>query len=318
VADSQSAESLARATPADSASDTTGARVRVLADAHLAAYFDQHPEWITYYGIPSRRHDRLRDNSLAGLERWQAQEDVTLAALRRIDHTRLAGRLEWVTYGTMREALEASVAGRVCRSELWDVSQTAAGWQSWLADLGRIQPVGTDEFRAQALARWRALPHFIDTEIGKLREGIRRGYTAPKTNVRLVIGQMDALLSTPATESPFYGPAVRDSTPPFRRELEAMVVTGINPALKRYRDFIEREYLPRARDLIGVSANPDGAMCYRAAVRRFSTLDLSPREVHELGLRQVAKIDAEMQAIARRGFGTSDLINAARASEDRP
>jgi uncharacterized protein (DUF885 family) len=177
----------------------------------------------------------------------------------------------------------------------------------WLPDLGRVQPIGTDELRAQALARWRALPRFIDTEIAKLREGIRRGYTAPKRNVRLVIGQMDALLSTPATESPFYGPAARDSTPPFQRELEAIVATGINPAIKRYRDFLEREYLRRARETIAVSANPDGAICYRAAVRSFSTLDVSPRQVHELGLEQVAKIDAEMQAIARRRFGTSDV-----------
>src|SRR6266511_3967151 len=237
---------------------TRSARVRALADAHSAAYFDQHPESMTYYGIPGARHDRLRDNSLVGVERWQAQEDASLAALRKIDHTRLAGRPEWVTYGTLRETLEASVAGRVCRTELWDVNQTAYGWPSWLADLGRVQPIGTEELRAQALARWRALPRFVDNEIGKLREGIRRGYTAPKGNVRLVIGQVDALLSTSATESPFYGPASRDSTPSFQTELEAIVTISINPALKRYRDFLEREYLPRARDVIGVSANPNG------------------------------------------------------------
>lgn len=286
---------------------TLSAHVSVLADVHLAAFFDQHPEWITYYAIPGGRHDRLRDNSLAGIERWQAQEDVTLAVLRRINHTRLADRPEWVIYGTLREALEASVAGRICRTELWDVNQTVYGWQSWLADLGRVQPIGTEALRAQALARWRAIPRFVDNEIGKLREGVRRGYTAPKGNVRLVIGQVDALLSTPAIESPFYGPAARDSTPTLQRELETLVATGINPALRRYRDFLEREYLPCARDMIRVSANPNGARCYRAAVRRNSTLDMSPRQVHQLGLAQVVKIDAEMQESARRCFGTSDV-----------
>jgi uncharacterized protein (DUF885 family) len=123
VADSQRAERLASAVPGDSASDTIGARVTALADTYLAAYFDQYPELITYYGVPGGRHDQLRDNSLAALERWQAQEDQWLAALRRIDPARFAGSPEWVTYGTLREELEASGAERVCHNELWGVSQ---------------------------------------------------------------------------------------------------------------------------------------------------------------------------------------------------
>jgi uncharacterized protein (DUF885 family) len=281
--------------------------VTALADAYLAAYFDRYPEFVTYYSVPGGRHDRMRDNSLAAHERWEAQEDQWLATLRSIDHARLAGRPEWVTYGTLREVLEASTAGRVCHNELWGVTQTAAGWQAWLAYLSEVQPIGTDDLRAQALARWRGIPRFIDLEVEKLREGVRRGYAAPKGNVRLVIGQMDALLSTPAIESPFYSLAARDSTPTFETELKAIVATGINPAIRRFRDFLEREYLPRAREAIAVSANPNGAMCYRAAVRNFSTLDLSPRQIHELGLEQVAKLDAEMLAIARRSFGASEV-----------
>jgi uncharacterized protein (DUF885 family) len=167
--------------------------------------------------------------------------------------------------------------------------------------------VGTPALREQALARFRRLPKFIDNETARLRAGLARGYSAPKLNVRRVIEQLDGLLSTPAAASPFYSAAQRDSTPEFRRAWEAMIAGEINPALRRHRDFLRDEYLPAAREAIAVSALPNGAECYRAQLRAFTTLDLDPRQVHQTGVEQIARTDAEMRAIARRSFGTSDV-----------
>jgi len=187
------------------------------------------------------------------------------------------------------------------------VSQFVNGWQVQDGYLVTIQPVGSDEARKDALARWASLPKYIDTEIGNLREGLRAGYSAPKGNVRLVIDQMNTLVATPPAESPFDSPSVRDKTPDFQKPFDLLVREQITPAFVRYRDFLEREYLPAARDAVAVAANPNGAACYEAAVRSFSSLAVPAKQVHSTGLEQVARLDAEMKAIAERSFGTGDV-----------
>src|SRR5688572_10220312 len=158
-------------------------RARALADAYLDGYFERYPDEATAYGVPGRRHDRLPDNSLDAMGRWQAKEDGWLAEARQIDPATIEAAPLRATYAITREALEGSTARRVCRMELWGVSQFANSWQGWFGYLVTIQPVGSDEARKEALARWGALPAFIDTEIINLRQGLKQGYSAPKSNV---------------------------------------------------------------------------------------------------------------------------------------
>src|SRR5262249_48083059 len=162
------------------------------------------------------------------------------------------------TYAIVRQSIEGAVAKRVCRDELWPVSQMT-GWQVNDGYLVTIQPVGTAEARADALARWGQPPAYIDTEIGNLGEGWKRGYTAPKLAVRIVIDQVRTLAATPVKDSPFASPAHRDRDPAFRRAFTELVTGQLVPAMTRYADFLEHDYLPAARDAIGVTANPDGA-----------------------------------------------------------
>jgi uncharacterized protein (DUF885 family) len=281
-------------------------RVRALADAYLAGYLDQFPEMATYYGIPGRGHDRLADNSPAALARWHAQEDAWLGSVKAIDTARISSASLKATHAIVREALESAIASRVCRNELWNVSQMT-GWHVNLGYVVTIQPVGTDQARTEALARWSSMPKYIDVEIANLREGIKRGYTAPRHIVRIVIDQVRTLASTPASDSPFLAPARNDKTPEFVKALGELTTNHIVPSARRYADFLEREYLPAAREAIAVASHPGGGVCYNAAVRAFSTLPKSAKEVHEIGLREVARIDAEMMTIAERSFGTSDV-----------
>jgi uncharacterized protein (DUF885 family) len=281
-------------------------RVRALADAYVDGYLDRFPEAATYFGIAGRAHDRLTDPSLAAVARWEAQEDRWLDDVRAIDPGGIESRPLRATYAILREALASSAATRVCRGELWNVSQMT-GWQVGFGYLLTIQPSGSDEARKDALARWGSLTRYLDTEIANLREGIRLGYTAPRHIVRIVIDQVRLLASSPPGDSAFLSPARNDKTPGFVRSFEALVSEQILPAVRRYADFLEREYLPAAREAIAVAANRDGAACYEANVRAFSTLPRSAREVHDTGLREVARIDAEMQAISERSFGARDV-----------
>ena len=286
---------------------SSDARVRALADSYLAAYFERFPDQITMFGVPGRPQDKLTDNSLVAFKAWHQKEDAFLAEAKQIDPSTISAPPLRATYAIIRDTLEGNIATRACRNELWTVSQFVNAWQVQDGYIVTIQPVGTDTARKEALARWSSLPTYIDTEIANLREGIKQGYTAPKGNVRIVIDQMNTLISSPIKDSPFDSPAVRDASPEFKKEFDALVKDRINPAFKKYRDFLVTEYLPASRESIAVSAIPDGAACYDSSVRFHSSLSVPAKQVHEIGLAQVEKLNAEMKSIAEKSFHTSDV-----------
>lgn len=283
------------------------ATVTALADSTFAARLELEPEFATRAGLSNARHDGISSNTpdavQAAERRWDALRNQVMA----IDPTPLEGRPEWVLYTTMREQLESEQVMRVCREELWGVASYVNGWQARFTDLAIIQPVGTDSLRAQALARAAKIPGWLDQEIVNLREGLKLGYSSPKVIVRNVLRQVDDLARTPTRSSPFFSPALRDSTPAFADSLERIIADGIAPAMRRYRAFLDDEYLPAAREAVGVSNNPDGAACYAATVRSFATVSMPADSVHAMGLREMARVEAEMRTIAERSFGGESI-----------
>jgi uncharacterized protein (DUF885 family) len=292
---------------AGTAQDSLARQVTALADQVLQTALTRSPEIATIIGLPGFKHEGLSDNSLAALARYEAEDSAFYARVLAMDPEPLLGRPEYITLGFLREAAQSGMQGRVCRNELWSGVNQMFGWHTGIARLAGVQPVGSDAARAQALTRWRGLDKQIDDEIANLREGLRQGYRAPKVNVNRVIEQMNVLLASPPAQSPFAAPMQRDSTPAFRAEFEQVVTSELYPAMRRYRDFLVNEYLPASRDAIGIAANPNGTDCYRSAVRSFTTLDVPAQEIHEIGLREMAKIQAEMRTIAQRSFNTSDV-----------
>lgn len=115
-------------------------RVRELAGAYLDGYFARNPDQATIYGVPGRRHDKLPDNSLDALTEWQARENAWLTTAKQIDPAAITSPPLRATHAIVREALEGSIAARVCRNELWTVSQMVNGWQIQYGYLVTIQP----------------------------------------------------------------------------------------------------------------------------------------------------------------------------------
>jgi uncharacterized protein (DUF885 family) len=291
----------APAAPADPA-----AAVTTLADEYFAGLIERTPELATFWGLKDARHEGVFDASREAFARWQAREDAWLSRAEAIDPAALDGTPQQATYAILHESLESARSARVCRPELWSVNQLF-GWQVTYPRLGALQPVGDTAARAQALARWRRIPRLISQTVANLREGVRLGYTAPRGNVDAVLQQVDAVLAAAPEASPFALMAARDSAPEFRTALAAVVRDSILPAIRRYRGYLADEYRAAARTDPAASALPNGADCYRAALRGFTTLDLDPKTVHELGLKEMARIEAEMRTIARRSFGTDDV-----------
>jgi len=296
-----------RATP--TVHDTRSPMVAI-ADEYLATLARMQPEFGTSEDLPGTDHGALTENTVAGISRWRAYEDKVLAQLKAIPAGSLHEESDRILAGVLRDELERSAGARICRLELWGVASYVNGWQASLTDLARVQPVGNPALREAALRRARAIPGYIDNEIVLLRQGLRAGYSSPQVIVREVIKQLDELLATPPEKSPFGAPTERDSDPQFRAAYHAIVRDEINPAVRRYRDFLGQTYLPAAREALGVAANPNGRACYDAVVRQFSTVSMPADQVYESGWQQIRALDEQMRPLAARLTGTEDLARA--------
>lgn len=293
------------------------AEVVAVADEYFDAWLAAFPENGTTLGIARADHAGITDNSLSALADWRQREDAWLARLEALELGAISGSDEAITAGILLEHLQANRQLRVCRKELWNVDSYVVGWQSVYTDLATLQPVGAPALREAALNRVSGLPAYLDTEIANLRRGLAAGYSAPRVIAEAVLAQIDDLLATPIEDSPFMSPASRDGDAGFRQAFHARVESDLLPAVARYRDFLAAEYIPAARESLGVSALPDGLACYRATVRSFSTLDVEPDVVFDTGKREMARIQGEMTIIGERSFGTGDVTRLlARARTD--
>jgi uncharacterized protein (DUF885 family) len=282
-----------------------------LADAYVAARMETFPESATFRAYPRANHAGLSDNSLAGVARWEKQEDAFLAQARALPAF-APGSRAWLAKGILIERLESSNAARVCREELWSVG-SVSGWQDWLPQLAAVQPVGSEKARADALQRFHRFGTYVDIEIANQREGLRLGIVANRRNTQRMLEELEGMLALPAEKWPFLAPADRDPDSGFRMALVAIVRDEIAPATRRHRDFLASEYLPKARTSFGLAGTKNGEACYRAAIRRGTTQDLSPREIQELGMQRLKALRAEMTAAGLKAFGTSDLSKIWRA-----
>lgn len=267
--------------------------IEAIADDYLKAMLTRRPTLATTYAIKGARHDRLPDNSLDALAEWQAREDGWLMELNAISEPDDIGSRDWVTYGILHEKLTAAQASRICRTELWETSTTTA-WYTGFPFIFDIQPLETENLREQALARLAEVDQYIDTEIDNLRKGLEMGYSSPRLTVLKVPAEVRALRDE---NNPFLAMGARPREEAFAAAVGKIFDDEIVPAIDRFADFIEKEYLDQARVEIALSYNPDGAACYPTLVRSFATVQPTANEIHELGLAQMSKIRAEMQHI---------------------
>lgn len=301
--------SLLAAGPAFAAPAADAALDR-LADRLVALEIAYDPTNAYQLGVPAPDHRRWPDRSQQAMAALDRSRDAILDDLRRVDVAALSARQRFIHAG-MAERLEADRQARICRYDLWAVNHMG-GWHLGLDTVARDQPVATADERAQALERWAALPAMVDQEIANARLGLSRGYSAPKAVVARVIRQVDGIATSEPEALPFYAPAGRTEDQAFRAALREIIAGPIRAAFARYRDFLRGEYLPQAREALGLSANPDGAACYRASLRAYTTLERAPQDVFALGQSTVTDNAARVRELGQSRFGTDDLAAIAR------
>ncbi len=168
---------------------------------------------------------------------------------------------------------------------------------------GAVTLATVEDYR-NALALDLAFAQVLDNAVSRFRQGMASGVVESRLTVRNMIGQLDTLLAQPVEQSPFYSPVLR--FPPaipageqrrLRDAFAKAVREKIDPAYRRLRSFLEVEYLPAAREKVGLSAMKGGGQLYRLLIERQTTLKLEPDRVHRLGTSEVSRIQREMDRV---------------------
>lgn len=209
-----------------------------------------------------------------------------------------------LTLEILRSELASAHEVEVCKGALWLVDQQG-GPHNALAQAHLYAPLGTAKGAAELAARYGAVDRFFESWIGALRAGLSQGLTTPRTNVQRTLDQVQALLAPGAAEKAMLPPPERfeglprDQRGPARAAVRSALEGSVVPGLRRFRDFLRDELLPKARADVGLWALPGGDACYGFLVRYHTGSPLSPQQLHELGLSELAKIEAEQEEIAK-------------------
>ncbi|WP_028111277.1 DUF885 domain-containing protein [Ferrimonas kyonanensis] len=182
------------------------------------------------------------------------------------------------------------------------------GFHNYIASIAQGTTLTTISEAEHYLSRLQELPRLFEQQMQWMRRGLAQGYTQPKVVLQGFEESIEAYLPDAATDSLYYAPFAQlseaDFTPAQRASLQQQgldaVTNQVLPAYRAYLAFFINEYRPGARTSIGASDLPDGRAYYANRVRHFVTLDMTPEQVHQLGLSEVRRIRAEMDAIIAR------------------
>jgi uncharacterized protein (DUF885 family) len=269
-----------------------------LADEYWEGVLRRNPTLATFFG-DYRYNDRLPDIGPRG--RLEEEADLR-AVLVRLEPLRDApfNTEDRITWDMLRLAVQAGLDALRLRLDELAVDQMD-GPQVWLPELVNWHPTDTPEHVQRLIARYRAFGELMSQYLGNLEDGIRDHRTAPTIAVERVIAQLRALLAMPPDDSPMSAPAAKQP-PELATQLRQAVVEVVYPAFQRMLNFLD-EYLTRhARTDPGVWAVADGEQIYALLARQHTTTELTPDQLHQLGVADLASIHREMRAImANRG-----------------
>lgn len=299
------------------------ARLAALAERMWQWRLETSPELGTYVG-DSRYDDRLGDESDAGRARVAAGAQALRDELHAIDPATLAGQ-DRITWEVMDVDLGQTVDAHRLGFHFWRVDHLYGVHMGFSALVRQNHPRRDAHDLENLLARYRAHAAQVDAVVANLRVGLSRGMIAPRESVRRTIASLDQeLAKAPAERTLEIDPATLPAAVPeqTRRAIAAaaneVVEREILPAWARYRAVLADEILPRTREEVGIWTVPNGAEAYRFLVKLHTSLELSPQEIHDRGVAELASIESEMTAIARRLGHTGDLPSFARhVQEDR-
>jgi uncharacterized protein (DUF885 family) len=268
----------------------------------------QWPGFATVVGDP-RYNDRLPDLSAAAWEKRRLHDKALLAKIEEIDASKLPEK-DRLDHELFRERAREIVRTNAFPNEYLQLDQMSSLHTS-LATLAQGHPRQKAADYDDLVDRLRAAPRYFEEAILLLRQGAKAGITPPRVVLRDVEGLIGNQIADDPTKTPIYQAGFSElpaSIPPdeqerIRKTAAEVLKERVMPAFRALQSFFVREYLPRARKTTAWSDLPNGRAWYQSEVKRTTTTDLTPDAIHEIGLAEVARIRAEMEAVRKEaGF----------------
>src|SRR6266498_1463423 len=283
------------------------AKLHAIFDKNWETRLRESPLFATSVG----RHeydDRLPSVTPADLARRQAQRKATLAELEHIHRSELPVD-EQVNYDIFKQQIDQGIES----FEFGDYEMPInadSGFHSGFSRLPKEMPLATVKDYDNYISRLNAWPRYVREQIALMRLGLKRGMTVPRATLEGYDTTISAHVVDDPSKSVFWFPFEKFPASVPASEQERLRNSGrtaiMNGAVVGYREFLDffhNEYLPGARTTLGASALPNGAAYYRFKIREFTTLDLTPEEIHNIGLSEVNRISGEMNAVMKQvGF----------------
>ena len=290
--------------PQHSFAETMDERFAVLVDEIWEYEVRENPLFATSTG-DHRFNDRLPTVSVAESERRNQTRQEFLAQLKSLDRQQLS-TTEQINFDILLRQLNDDLTEFDFQRHLLPITQRG-GFHIDFPELPKDVPLRTTADYENYTARLRAFGEYTDGHIELMRAGIAAGQTLPAVVLEGWEKAVDAQIVERPTQSLLYAPCKEfPSTIPERehrrlqQEISKAIVESVVPGYQRFRKFMAKEYVPEARGSLGASALPRGRDFYRHRVRRFTTLDITPEEIHKIGLAEVKRIRGEMDDIIRR------------------
>jgi uncharacterized protein (DUF885 family) len=308
-------DTTAQADDAAAKGKAAAGKLDTLVEQYWDEYVELNPLVATLNG-DNRFNDRLENNiGPEYLARSLELDRKYLAALNGIDPQVLTGQSR-LTYDTFRLDREDGIAGAAFPVELLPLRQTFS-IPSLFAQMGAgsgLHPFGSVKDYDDWLKRVNDFVTWSNQAIENMRAGVNEGVVQPHVVMERVLPQLEAMLVTDPKKSVFYRPVEKfpDSVPEADRKrleqaFEKAIREQIVPAYQRMYDYVDKEYLASTRPTVGLDALPDGQNWYRYLVRLQTTTSMTPDEIHQLGLKEVARIRSEMDGVMKQVGFKGDL-----------
>jgi uncharacterized protein (DUF885 family) len=290
---------LSCAAPAMAAEDSQ--RFREIYEKEWAFRMKEFPMFASYTGVHEYA-DQLGDVSQQAQDRryefWHAiRSELDGVSCQRLE------RDDCINYRIFVKQMDNYLAAYEVKSYLIPFNSDWGFYLEWARLPEETVFVKLEDYR-NYLGRLHQLPIVMDQYIALMRTGLKLGITQPRVILDGRDEPIKAQIVESADQSPFFSPfrAIPESVAGGEKaELLAnaylVISRDVIPAYRRLYDFFQQEYLPGARKSLGASKLPNGKRYYQAQIQLYVTLDMTPEEIHQIGLEQVARIRAEMEAI---------------------
>jgi uncharacterized protein (DUF885 family) len=293
------------------------AKQNALFEEYYQAFLKNFPERATAYG-DYRYNSQLAQVSLDALARQHTENDDFLARLKAIPTDGMSEK-DLLSHRILEKTLERADVNYELKNYEMPINQQN-GVHTQLADLPNAMPFDSVQHYQDYISRLHQIPRVLEQTTEVLRQGEKDKLMPPKLVLEKLPGQCEGIVAA----NPFLAPTKKfpkEFSEQDKKRLTDEITKAVNddvlPAYKKFAEFLRTEYAPKGRDKLSIESLAEGKRRYAEAVKQMTTVNVPPAEIHEIGLKEVARINDEMTRIAK-SQGYKDLASFREAVNNDP